>query len=55
MRSIASGLGVERSMWQRHTHVFDLSGTSLRMPAGCGSWTMMTSQPLVISAAFISL
>ena len=27
MRSIASGLGVERSMWQRHTQVFALSGT----------------------------
>ncbi len=31
MWSIASGFGVERSMWQRHTHVFAFSGTCRRI------------------------
>ena len=52
---MASGFGVERSMWQRQTHVFAFSGTCPRIAAGCGSWTMITSQPPSISFAFISL
>ena len=51
----ASGLGVERSMWQRQTQWPALSGTCRLTPAGWGSWTMITSQPPVISVAFISL
>ena len=53
--SMASGFGVERSMWQRQTHVFAFSGTCPRIAAGWGSWTMITSQPPSISFAFISL
>ena len=42
-------------MWQRHTHVSAFSGTCCLIAAGCGSWTMITSQPPSISLAFISL
>ncbi len=53
--STASAFGVERSMWQRHTQWRLFSGTCARMPAGWGSWTMITSHPPEISAAFRSL
>ena len=53
--SIASGLGVERSMWQRQIQVLAFSGTCLRIAAGCGSWTMITSQPPEISVALSAL
>ena len=55
MWSIASGLGVERSMWQRQTQVFAFSGTCFRIAAGCGSWTMITSQSPSISVALRAL
>ena len=34
MCSIASGLGVDRSMWQRHTQVLAFSGMCFRIAAG---------------------
>ena len=42
-------------MWQRQIQAAAFSGTSARRAAGCGSWTMQTSQPDVSSRAFISL
>ena len=42
-------------MWQRHTQSCAFSGTSERIAAGWGSWTMITSQPPSSSRAFISL
>ncbi len=54
-RSIASGFGDERSMWQRQIQLFAFSGTCLRIAAGCGSWTMITSQPPEISLALSAL
>ena len=42
-------------MWQRQTQVLALSGTRRLIPAGWGSWMMITSQSPVISEAFISL
>ncbi len=42
-------------MWQRQTQVPALSGTCLLIAAGCGSWTMMTSQSPSISVAFSAL
>jgi hypothetical protein len=53
--SIASSLGAERSMWQRQIQVAALFGTCLRIAAGCGSWTMITSQSPEISVALSSL
>ena len=53
--SVASGLGVDRSMWQRQIQWPPFSGTCWRMPAGCGSWTMITSHPLEISVALSAL
>ena len=44
-RSIVAGFGVETSMWQRQTQPSAFSGTSESSAAGCGSWTMQTSQP----------
>ena len=49
------GLGVERSMWQRHTQELAFSATSECIAAGWGSWTTQKSQPSVSSRAFISL
>src|SRR5918911_5286028 len=37
MRASVAGLGVERSMWQRHTHAPAFSRTSECMAAGWGS------------------
>ena len=42
-------------MWQRHTQPAAFSGASERIAAGCGSWTMHTSQSRESSRAFISL
>jgi hypothetical protein len=52
---MVAGFGVERSMWQRHTQLEAFSGTCWCTPAGCGSWTMITSQPPWSCLAFISL
>jgi hypothetical protein len=52
---MVAGLGVETSMWQRHTQPSALSGASERIAAGWGSWTMHTSHPRESSRAFISL
>ena len=54
-RSSVAGLGVERSMWQRHTQLRAFSATSEASAAGWGSWTMHTSQPSDSSRALISL
>jgi hypothetical protein len=53
--SIVAGFGVETSMWQRQIQPLALSPTSWYIAAGCGSWTMHASQPLVSSREFISL
>jgi hypothetical protein len=54
-RSIGSGLGSERSMWQRQIQCLARS-TALRLTAsGCGSWMMITSQSSSRPRAFISL
>ena len=42
-------------MWQRQIQPLAFSGTSTCSAAGCGSWTMHTSQPSDSSRAFISL
>ena len=42
-------------MWQRHTQCFAFSATSRRTASGCGSWTMITSQPPLSWRALISL
>ena len=42
-------------MWQRHTQWRDLSATSDASAAGCGSWTITTSQSSDSSRALISL
>ena len=54
-RSIGSGFGSERSMWQRQTQFFAWSVASWRMPTGCGSWTMTTSHSPSSESAFILL
>ena len=54
-RSMVEGFGVERSMWQRQTQWRDFSEAFNNRPAGCGSWTMTTSQPSSRSRAFIAL
>src|ERR671924_163964 len=52
IRAMASGFGVERSMWHRQIQVLPLFGTCRLIAAGCGSWTMITSHSPEISVAF---
>ena len=54
-RAIVAGLGVEMSMWHRHTQAAAFSGARVAIAAGCGSCTMHTSQSRESSRAFISL
>ena len=54
-RPMVAGLGVDRSMWQRHTQELAFSGTSECIAAGWGSCTTHTSHPSPSSRAFISL